>query len=102
MFLAHLKFVVDELKPFIDSTYSVYTDRTHTFVAGSSYGGLISLYTICEYPKVFSEAVCMSTHWPGILEHNNFIPEAIYTYLNSNLPNPASHSIYFDLQFLPH
>jgi len=92
----YLKFVVTELKPFIDNTFSVYTDREHTFVAGSSYGGLISIYSICEYPNVFGKAICMSTHWPGILESNTFIPEAIYKYLSSNLPDPKSHSIYFD------
>jgi len=92
----YLKFVVRELKPFIDKTFSVYKDRDHTFVAGSSYGGLISIYSICEYPNVFGKAICMSTHWPGILEPNTFIPKAIYKYLNSNLPDPKSHSIYFD------
>jgi len=50
----NLKFIVEELKPFIDTTFSVYTNRENTYVAGSSYGGLISLYSICEYPDIFS------------------------------------------------
>ena len=60
---AYLKFLVDELKPFIDSTYRTLPDQYHTFVMGSSMGGLISLYDITEYPQVFSGAGCVSTHW---------------------------------------
>ena len=74
---AYLKFLVTELKPFIDSTFSVATDRSNTFIAGSSMGGLISMYAVCEYPAVFGGAACLSTHWPGIFTaENNPIPEA--------------------------
>ena len=92
----YLKFIVKELKPFIDSTFSVYKNSENTYIAGSSYGGLISIYGICEYPDIFSKAVCMSTHWPGLTEKNTFIPEAINSYLKENLPDPSSHKIYFD------
>ena len=93
----YLKFLVHELKPFIDATFSTYTDRSHTFIAGSSMGGLISVYAICEYPKVFGGAACMSTHWTGIYQlENNPIPEILNTYLAKNLPNPKNHKIYFD------
>ena len=93
----YLKFIVKELKPIIDNKYSVYTDKAHTFVAGSSMGGLISLYAICEYPKIFGGAACLSTHWPGIfaLEHNP-IPDAFFSYMKKYLPNPKGHTIYFD------
>lgn len=96
----YLKFLVQELKPFIDSSFSVFTDVNNTFVAGSfvagsSYGGLISLYAICEYPNVFGSAACLSTHWPGLLK-NKPIPDAIMTYMKANLPNPKNHKIYFD------
>lgn len=93
----YLKFMVEELKPFIDSTYNVFTDAKNTFVAGSSYGGLITLYAICEYPNIFGRAACLSTHWPGILTvKDNPIPDAIITYLKGNLPDPKNHKIYFD------
>ena len=93
----YLKFLVTELKPFIDKKYSVYKDMKHTFVAGSSMGGLISMYAICEYPTVFGGAACLSTHWPGIFAvENNPIPEAFVNYLKLNLPNPQNHKIYFD------
>lgn len=93
----YLKFIVKELKPIIDKKYSVFSDAKHTFIAGSSMGGLISMYAICEYPKVFGGAACLSTHWPGIfsVEHNP-IPNAFFNYLKSHLPNPKNHKIYFD------
>ena len=93
----YLKFIVKELKPFIDKKYSVYKDRSHTFIAGSSMGGLISMYAICEYPKVFGGAACLSTHWPGIFTmENNPVPNAFLDYLKKHLPNPKTHKIYFD------
>lgn len=93
----YLKFIVKELKPYIDKTYSTFSDQKHTFISGSSMGGLISLYAICEYPKVFGGAGCLSTHWTGIYQNNdNPIPDAIIAYLKVHLPNPKSHKIYFD------
>ena len=93
----YLKFIVKELKPFIDHKYATYTDRKNTFIAGSSMGGLISIYAICEYPKIFGGAACMSTHWPGIFTmDNNPIPNAFLFYLKSQLPNSINHRIYFD------
>jgi predicted alpha/beta superfamily hydrolase len=93
----YLKFLVTELKPFIDKTYSTRTDRANTFVAGSSMGGLISIYAICEYPDVFGGAGCLSTHWPGIFTlNNNPIPDAFMNYLQHHLPSPYNHKIYFD------
>ena len=93
----YLKFIVTELKPFVDKTFSTKSDMVNTFIAGSSMGGLISMYAICEYPKVFGGAACLSTHWSGIYQiDNNPVPEVFYNYLKSNLPNPKNHKIYFD------
>lgn len=94
----YLKFLVTELKPFIDNHFSTKKDRKNTFVAGSSMGGLISLYAICEYPDVFGGAACLSTHWPGIFRaDNNPIPAAFMRYMQDHLPAPKKHKIYFDL-----
>lgn len=94
---AYLKFLVTELKPFIDSTYATRKDRKQTFVAGSSMGGLISLYALCEYPDVFGGAACLSTHWPGTFSmENNPIPDAFMQYMYAHLPSPKTHKIYFD------
>lgn len=93
----YLKFLVHELKPFIDANFAVEKDKNNTCIMGSSMGGLISLYAICEYPDVFGAAACLSTHWPGIFTmENNPIPEAFYRYLEKNLPDPRKNKIYFD------
>jgi enterochelin esterase-like enzyme len=93
----YLKFLVEELKPFIDKTYSTKTDASNTFVAGSSMGGLISLYALCEYPTIFGGAACLSTHWPGLLSmENNPVPAVFFSYLKNHLPSPKQHRIYFD------
>jgi predicted alpha/beta superfamily hydrolase len=49
-----------ELKPEIDKTYRTLPDREHTMIAGSSMGGLMSLYAAVEYNAVFSRAAVLS------------------------------------------
>jgi hypothetical protein len=41
-------------------------------------------------------AACLSTHWPGIAEDNDVIPEAFQRYLDKHLPDPKDHRLYFD------
>ncbi len=84
-----LKFIVFELKPFIDRTFNTKANRKNTFISGSSMGGLISSYALCEYPNIFGTAVCISTHWPAL--------NGIYIeYLKENLPLPGKNNFYFD------
>ncbi len=93
----YLKFITKELKPFIDENYSVKKDRSNTFIAGSSMGGLISMYALCEYPEVFGGAACLSTHWIGTFDTiNNPIPQAFIDYLDKYLPEGDKNKIYFD------
>ncbi len=94
---SYLKFIVEELKPYIDDNYRTNPGQSDTFIGGSSMGGLISMYAICEYPEVFGGAICMSTHWPGSFEtEDNPIPAAFTNYLKSKLPDPSNHKLYFD------
>lgn len=85
----YLKFLVDELKPFVDGRYPTLPDQPNTFVMGSSMGGLISLYAISEYPRVFGGAGCLSTHWPA--GGNELVDE-----MALHLPDPSNHRLYFD------
>lgn len=85
----YLRFLVDELKPFVDRTYRTLPDRKNTFVAGSSMGGLMSLYALSEYPDVFGGAACISTHFP-------LGKGAMLDYMAKHLPAPKTHRIYFD------
>lgn len=94
---AYLKFLVTELKPYIDSHFPVLTDQSNTFVMGSSMGGLISMYAISEYPQVFGGAGCLSTHWPGVFpDKENPVPAAFLSYMQHNLPKAGQHKVYFD------
>lgn len=87
----YLKFIVQEVKPFVDENYRTKPEREFTSIMGSSMGGLISLYAIIEYPDVFGAAGCLSTHW--IVPE---IGEAFMDFVAENLPDPTTHKIYFD------
>ena len=52
----YVAFIVKTLKPFIDKHYRTLKNKPNTFIAGSSMGGLISLYAVLKYPKVFGGA----------------------------------------------
>lgn len=85
---AYLRFLVTEVKPFIDHTYATHPEREYTFIMGSSMGGLISLYALCEYPDLFGGAGCVSTHWPAV--------EGVLPELLKQLPPAGRHRLYFD------
>ena len=86
---AYLRFLVEELKPRIDATFRTKPGRDHTAIAGSSMGGLISIYAAAEYPDVFGQVGAVSTHWPvgdGL----------VIDWLADHLPDPATHRLWFD------
>ena len=86
---AYLRFLVEELKPAIDRGFRTLPARDDTFVAGSSMGGLVSLYAAAQYPDVFGGVGAVSTHWPagdGI----------VIDWLAAHLPDPATHRLWFD------
>ena len=58
---SYLKFLIEELKPFVDKNYRTLSDRENTAIMGSSMGGLISFIAAWKYPDVFSMAGCMSS-----------------------------------------
>lgn len=98
---AYLRFLTQELKPFVDSAFATLPDRANTFIAGSSMGGLISMYALSEYPRVFGGAACLSTHWVGNIQwSDSVIPRAFDTYVRKYFPKPSAkgftHTIYFD------
>jgi predicted alpha/beta superfamily hydrolase len=61
------RFVVDEVKPFIDREYRTMPSREHTAIGGSSLGGLISLAMAREQHAHFSMCTVMSASlwWDG-------------------------------------
>ena len=49
------------LKPACEKRYRIRKGREHTGIAGSSMGGLMSIYCISEYNALFSKAACLSS-----------------------------------------
>lgn len=85
----YLAFLVEELKPLIDSHYRTLPDRANTSVMGSSMGGLVSQYALSRHPGVFGGAGCVSTHWPAG-------DGAALEDFARHLPDPATHRYWFD------
>jgi predicted alpha/beta superfamily hydrolase len=56
----YLRFIVETVKPIIDADFRTLTDRANTGIAGSSMGGLISLYAFFRYRHAFGFAGIMS------------------------------------------
>jgi predicted alpha/beta superfamily hydrolase len=52
----YVDFLVKTLKPFIDKNYHTLKNKENTYIAGSSMGGLISLYAALKYPSVYGGA----------------------------------------------
>jgi predicted alpha/beta superfamily hydrolase len=85
----YLKFIVSELKPFIDSKYRTVPQREHTAIMGSSMGGLISFIAGWRYSDVFSMAGCMSSSF----YHNG---EKIFDMISENSGPKKRVKFYID------
>lgn len=56
----YMQWLIKNLKPYIDENYRTLPDRDHTYVAGSSMGGLMSVYACTVYNHIFSRGACLS------------------------------------------
>jgi len=72
-----LDWFINVLKPMVDRLYPTCTDRAHTYIAGSSMGGLMSLYALMSRNDVFSRAAALSPSlWIAPAEVNHLIRSA--------------------------
>ena len=72
-----MEWMIHTLKPLIDSRYPTLPERESTFIAGSSMGGLMSLYAVLQHNDVFSRAACLSPSlWLSTKCLNRFVREA--------------------------
>lgn len=93
----YLAWLTLELKPFIDSHFATLGEPENTFILGSSMGGLISSYALCQYPLIFGGAACLSTHWPISLSVNDTAYSGPYRrYLAQQLPRSGNHKLWMD------
>ncbi|HVZ56615.1 MAG TPA: alpha/beta hydrolase-fold protein [Chitinophagaceae bacterium] len=53
---AYARFLVKTLKKYVDRHFRTRRGRKYTYIGGSSMGGLISLYTVLRYPRIFGAA----------------------------------------------
>lgn len=98
---AYLQFLVSELKPLVDRRFRTKPGAKHTATVGSSMGGLISLYAVTAYPKVFGAAGAVSTHLPlagpeWSEEKRATIIAGWDRYVREKLGKPKGRRIWFD------
>ena len=55
------QWIIEEIKPVIDSEYRTYPFRECTGIGGSSMGGLMALYGAVYHNRWFSKAACLSS-----------------------------------------
>lgn len=69
---AYIKFITQNLKPYIDQNYRTLSDKENTGIMGSSLGGLISFYAALQYPEIFGRAGIFSPSFELVSESNSF------------------------------
>ncbi len=70
---AYSSFIVNTLKPHIDSTFRTRPEREYTGIGGSSLGANISVFAAVEYQDVFSKV--------GVFSPAFWISDSIYQYI---------------------
>jgi len=83
------RFLVEELKPYIDSHYRTLNDAKHTGLGGSSLGGLVSLYLGLKYPRVFGKVAVVS---PSVWWADKFVVHQVEA-----LPRKPDERIWLDI-----
>jgi len=79
-------FLAQTLKPFVDSNYRTRPQPQYTAIAGSSMGGLITMFAALKYPQVFGHA--------GVFSPAFWIAPQIYE-AALNTPLPPGARFYF-------
>ncbi len=79
---AYVDFLVKTLKPYVDRHYRTRPDRRHTGIAGSSMGGVISLYAALKYPAVFGRV--------GVFSPAFWTAPALYALARGAHPAPGT------------
>lgn len=84
----YLAFVVETLKPYIDSHYRTKGSRKNTTLGGSSLGALISVYGGVKYPNTFGNIIAFSSaFW--------FNREPLMTYIKESDRSLKKQRYYF-------
>lgn len=82
----YVDFIANTIRPYINKNYRTLKCRKKTYVAGSSMGGLISMYAVLKYPRLFGGA--------GVFSPSFWVAPEIYNYIQTQGKNVKS-KIYF-------
>src|SRR5882724_330776 len=74
----YASFLIQELKPMIDSHYRTQPEPANTGVMGSSLGGICSIVLAWEHPEVFGRAASLSGAFQ--VERTNFLSSILRPY----------------------
>lgn len=79
------QWIMHDIKPYIDANFRTYGHREATAIAGSSMGGIMSMYGVLKYNDVFSKAAVISSgvfrnlkHYRNTLEDKFYPDTKIY------------------------
>ena len=74
---ATMNWFAHAFKPMIDANIRTLSDRSNTFICGSSMGGLMSLYAVTAFNATFGKAACLSPSlWLGAGKMRRIINQA--------------------------
>lgn len=85
----YAEWLVNEVKPFIDSNYRTKSDRRNTILAGSSMGGLITAYMGSAYPEVFGNI--------GVFSLASWFSEQEFLEFVEQHPIPHDNKVYIQV-----
>ena len=86
---AYQALIAEKILPVLSDLYAIKLDPSRTAIAGSSMGGLASLYAMTKYPKVYGTALAYSTHWP-------IGKDALVDWFVKELPMDGKHRVWSD------
>ena len=76
----YMDWLVNTFKPYIDENLRTLPEREHTAIAGSSMGGLMTLYALSKYNKYFSKGAALSPSlWAYGVNLADFIGNSRYS-----------------------
>lgn len=70
----YMDWLVSSFKPYVDGSYRTLPDRQNTFIAGSSMGGLMTMFALAKYKNYFVGGAALS---PSLWVQNGEIPDFI-------------------------
>jgi hypothetical protein len=93
-----LRFLTQELKPFVDAHYRTLAGRLDTAIIGASMAGPMAAAAFVEGQQTFGRAACISPQWPlydrRMIEHPQLL--SIWPRYFARLGAPAGRRLWMD------